>query len=360
MTSNEFEPQNNNTNNEPEKEQEVMEFTGIIHDNQTPKRKKKKFNIKTFLRSFIIALVIVLLAFLGWRIGVFASDYFSAIKSGMSHSQAFNYAWTNTVDFVDDITGDDKEPVLTDKNILIIGSDKHKINADVIMLVHLDAEAKSVDIISVLRDTGITVNGRTYKINASLQLGGEDFVVEKVEGLLGVEIDNYVFLNYEGFREVIDAIDGVDFYVPQDMYYVDPEQDLYINLKEGQQHLNGDKAEQLVRFRQYPMGDVQRTQVQRDFVTAIYQQKLNSGLLKNKSLVPAVMKFVDTDISLDDAIDYVNFVKDFNPDSIHAHVMPHIIQEGSPYVKPNKAEINALFEEIEERNTPKEETTENE
>ena len=349
MTNNEFDSQNKK-DEEPIAEPEMMEFTAIIHDRVPRKKTRIKFNVKVFLRSLIITLLIGALAFFGWRAGVFISDYVTALNNGMTGSQALQYAWNGTVDFFNDIVDGDEEEIPEDKNVLIIGSDKHKINADVIMLAHLDSEAKTVDIISVLRDTRIYVNGRYHKINASLQLGGEKFVVEQVEDLFDISIDNYIFLNYEGFREVIDAVDGVDFYVPQDMYYNDPEQDLYINLREGQQHLNGNKAEQLVRFRRYPMGDIQRTKVQRDFVTALYQQKLNSDLLKNKSFVPAVMKFIDTDVKLDDAMQYVTFVRDFNPDSIYAHVMPHIIEESSPYVKPDKNGIVKMFEEIETRN----------
>ena len=274
---------------------------------------KKRFNFKIFLRSFFLTLLVAGLMLVAWRGGIFAVDYFAARRDGMSPKEAAAYAWSDATGFFVDLADNVSPVMLTDKKILVIGSDKNKINADVIMLVQLNAKTKSVDIISVLRDTMVKMNGRTYKINAALQLGGEEYVVEQVEDLLGVEIDNYVFLNYEGFRKVIDAIDGVDFYVPQDMFYEDPYQDLYINLKEGQQHLDGDKAEQLVRFRRYIMGDVKRTEVQRDFVMAIYKQKLNSSLVKRiKTLVPAVMDFVDTDIGLQDALQYANFVKDFD------------------------------------------------
>ncbi len=350
MKNNSFDPEEINPGKDNQTEPEMMEFTAIIHDEQYNKsnKQKKHFNVKVFLRSLCITLLIALLIFAGWRIGAFATDYFSAKKSGMSSEEAFEFAWSGTVAFFTNIVEEVSPVMLSDKNVLIIGSDKSKINADVIMLVKLDSETKSVDLISILRDTKMTVNGRSYKLNASLQLGGEEFVVEQVEKLLNVDIDNYVFVNYEGFREVIDAIGGVDFYVPQDMYYVDPEQDLYINLKEGQQHLDGDKAEQLVRFRQYPMGDIQRTQVQRDFLMAVYKQKLNSNLLKSyKTLIPAVMNFVDTDVSATEALQYANFVKDFNPDAITSYQMPYKIIEGSPYVLADSEAIAEMFEQIE-------------
>lgn len=347
MTYNEY--NSGDENNSSGKEQEFMEFTGVIHDSPRRKKKKVHFNFKVFLRSLFTTLLIAFIVLAGWRVGVFTVDFFTAKNNGLSTSEAFSYAWNGTVNFFAEIVEDVSPVMLTDKNILVIGSDENKINADVIMLVRLDAQTKSVDIISVLRDTMIKVNGRSYKINASLQLGGEEFVAEQVENILGVDIDNYVFINYKGFKEVIDAIGGVDFYVPQDMFYNDPEQDLYINLREGQQHLDGSKAEQLVRFRQYPMGDIQRTQVQRDFVLAIYKQKLNSGLLKNyKELIPAVMGFVDTNVGVTDALQYAGFIKDFNPDSINSYQMPVKIVEGSPYVHADTAAIDKMMKEIEE------------
>ena len=353
MNYNEFEPEEN-------KNQEEIELYYIPENEKKPSKKRPFLNLKVFFRSLFSTLLIAILVIFAWRAGVFAVDYFSAKKDGMSSSEAFTYAWSGTVDFFAGIVDEVSPVMLTDKNILVIGSDQSKINADVIMLVQLDAKTKSVDVISVLRDTLIKYNGRNYKINAALHLGGEEFLVEQVEDVLNVKIDNYVFLSYDGFREIIDALGGVDFYVPQNMYYHDPEQNLLINLKEGQQHLDGNKAEQLVRFRQYPMGDIQRTQVQRDFLVALYKQKLNSDIVKNyKTIVPAVMEFLDTDIGIQDALQYVNFVSKFDINSISTYLMP-----GEPkyinnisYVIADPVEINNMFEEIERSHQKSEDET---
>ena len=323
--------------------------------------KKSRFNFKVFLRSLFLTLLVAGLMLVAWRGGIFAVDYITARREGMTPQEAMAYAWNGAADFFVDLADNVSPVMLTDKKILVIGSDKNKINADVIMLVQLNAKTKSVDIISVLRDTMVKMNGRTYRINAALQLGGEEYLVEQVEDLLGVEIDNYVFLNYEGFREVIDAIGGVDFYVPQDMFYEDPYQDLYINLKEGQQHLDGDKAEQLVRFRRYTMGDVKRTEVQRDFVMALYKQKINSSLVKNvKTLVPAVMEFVDTDINLQDALQYANFVKDFDENAMTAYQMPGEAKmvNGASYFIADTEAIDEMLRTIAESHMPRSEEDE--
>lgn len=361
MNYNGIGPEDNLPDNAPREEDFITEQDDKFNTKKHKKQGKKHFNFKTFLRSLFLTLLIAGLMLVAWRGGIFAVDYFEARRNGMSPSEAAAYAWQDAIHFFVELADNVSPVMLTDKRILVIGSDKEKINADVMMLVQLNAKSKTVDIISVLRDTMVKINGRTYKINASLQLGGEDFVVEQVEDLLDVKIDNYVFLNYEGFRKVIDAIDGVDFYVPQDMFYEDPYQDLYIDLKEGQQHLDGDKAEQLVRFRRYPMGDVKRTEVQRDFIIALYKQKINSSLVKRVgSLVPAIMDFVDTDIGLQDAIQYANFVKGFDEEAITSYQMPGEAKDinGISYFVADTDGIEKMFETIKKSHMPQDDTDE--
>ena len=361
MNYNGIGPEDNLPDNAPLEEDFIAGQNDKSEKEKHKEQRTKRFNLKTFLRSLFLTLLIAGLMLVAWRGGIFAVDYFEARRNGMSPSEAAAYAWQDAIHFFVELVDNVSPVMLTDKRILVIGSDKEKINADVMMLVQLNAKSKTVDIISVLRDTMVKINGRTYKINASLQLGGEDFVVEQVEDLLGVKIDNYVFLNYEGFRKVVDAIDGVDFYVPQDMFYEDPYQDLYIDLKEGQQHLDGDKAEQLVRFRRYPMGDVKRTEVQRDFVIALYKQKINSSLVKRVgSLVPAVMDFVDTDIGLQDAIQYANFVKGFDEEAITSYQMPGEAKDinGISYFVADTDGIEKMFETIKKSHMPQNETDE--
>jgi len=120
MTSNDFE--SNNKNKKNEQEPEMMEFTAIVENNRASKKKKVKFNPKVFLRSLLMTLLIAVLAFVGWRAGVFISDYITALNNGMSSSQALQYAWNGTVDFFSDMVDPAPEKVYEDKNILVIGA----------------------------------------------------------------------------------------------------------------------------------------------------------------------------------------------------------------------------------------------
>ncbi|MDP4118696.1 MAG: LCP family protein [Bacillota bacterium] len=331
----------------------------------SPRKKRRlrnKINIKVFLRSLLLTLLVAGFMIVAWRAGIFAVQYVNARHAGMSASEAASYAWSDSVGFFVDIADNISPVMLKNKNILVIGSDEKKVNADVIMLVQFDTASKSVDIVSVMRDTKVVINGRIWKINASLHMGGEAFLIKQVEDLLGVNIDNYVVLSYSGFKKAIDALGGVDFYVPQDMHYTDPTQNLYINLKEGQQHLNGDKAEQLVRFRHYKMGDVKRTEVQRDFMKALYKQKLNSSIVKQiPKLVPALMDFVGTDMGIQEALQYANFVSNFDTNALHTYQMPGVPKniKGLSYFIADPDGITEMYNEIERSHQEKLDTDKN-
>ena len=99
-----------------------------------------------------------------------------------------------------------------------------------------------------------------------------------LEGVSEIELwmTDYAMVNFDVFARVVDLFGGVDFDVPVDMDYEDPYQDLYIHLKAGEQHLNGEEALQVMRFRSgYAMADLERVNVQRNFVQAAMDQWLN-------------------------------------------------------------------------------------
>lgn len=182
------------------------------------------------------------------------------------------------------------------KNIVIMGMDGEGLRSDVLMVAFLNGTDGKINLLSVPRDTRVRINDKYYKINSAYALGKEEQTIETLENLLDIKIDNYVKFSFETFRNVIDALGGVDFDVPQDMFYEDPYQDLYIDLKAGMQHLDGAKAEQLVRFRQYPMGDEARIAVQQDFMRALVKQKLN---LKTALQMPKIMEEIKKNIETD-------------------------------------------------------------
>lgn len=183
-------------------------------------------------------------------------------------------------------------------NILVLGVDVEAKLTDVMMLCQIDPVDKEVNIISIPRDTKVKVNGSTMKINASFSHGGVEQVIRTVKNLTGLPVHHYVLINTAAFRDTIDALGGVDFNVPQNMDYEDPLQNLYIHLKKGYQHLDGDKSEQLVRFRRYTNGDIDRIKVQQDFMMALIDQKLSATyVVKIPEVYEIVAKNTNTDMT---------------------------------------------------------------
>lgn len=213
---------------------------------------------------------------------------------------------------------------------VIAGVDRVAGATDTIMIGCYDLDKNEVNIISIPRDTRMYIANKYRKINTAYGIRkngvkrGMNGTIEAVKRLTGVtEVNHYVEFDLQAFRDTIDALGGVDFDVPQNMYYNDGEQGLHINLKKGMQHLNGDKAEQLVRFRNYPMGDIDRVKVQQDFIKAIAEQKLNIGIVeKAPELFGVVKENIRTDLYLDDIMKYTYNLKDLKAENVHLYSLP--------------------------------------
>ncbi len=213
-------------------------------------------------------------------------------------------------------------PIITDSyarrenvyNFLVLGVDRAANLSDVIMVVSYDVAEQNIHVLSLPRDTYINVGSSYHKLNAyfsasynrSASRGAERYrdaieaMASFIENGLCIRLDRYVCMDTAGFREIIDAIGGVDMEVPFDMDYEDPEQDLYIHLKAGYQHLNGEKAEQFVRFRSgYLEGDIGRISAQRLFLTALANQvKTKLDLSSAVSIAKTALQYVTTDLSV--------------------------------------------------------------
>lgn len=162
--------------------------------------------------------------------------------------------------------------------ILLAGTDKSGDRTDTVMLLSVDRSAKRLTLLSIPRDTKVNSTYTPHKINIAYGVNGKDqegmeALMDYVTELVGFRPDGYVLIDLDVFVDLVDKMDGVKFDVPCDMDYSDPAQDLTIDLKAGMQRLNGEQAMGLVRFRSgYAMADLQRVNVQRDFMLAAMHQ----------------------------------------------------------------------------------------
>lgn len=234
-------------------------------------------------------------------------------------------------------------------NIVVLGVDEDGTRTDTIFVAHYDSISESIELLSVPRDTRVSPSdavkekvksaGRSIpsvlKINEVHAYAGQDVgpecTVLQLEDLLGINVDHYVKVSTASFRALVDAVGGVDMYVPRNMYKNALEPNgggIMINLKEGQQHLDGSAAEQLVRFRDYPEGDVERVRTQQLFMQALMSKILTTdSLLSNISnLINVAYEHIDTNLSISDALKYVNYINQVDLSRITTETIPGVGQ----------------------------------
>jgi len=215
-------------------------------------------------------------------------------------------------------------------NLMVLGLDRDETRCDVIMLFHFVPSTSSLSILSVARDTRVLSDGIFTRINTLYSKGGEKKVAEKITEITGLPVHYYITVDFKGFREIIDALDGVEFYVPFRMNYDDPVQNLHIHLKKGLQVLNGKKAEQLVRYRKgnfkgqgYSEGDLGRINMQQEFMKALIKQKMNIRYISRfHKIFDILRQYVKTNITIADVTQYIGSISKVNSDEIKTFTLP--------------------------------------
>ncbi|MEP6490792.1 LCP family protein [Microcoleus vaginatus GB2-A3] len=205
-------------------------------------------------------------------------------------------------------------------NILILGIDGvpepaagPKIfngRSDTILLFHLDPRDKSISLLSVPRDTKVEVPGMSFsKISEANATGGAALATQLVSSMLNnTKIERYVRVSSSAFRELVDLLGGVEVFVPRAMSYTDTAQKLKINLAKGWQTLNGEQAEQFVRFRNDGLGDIGRIQRQQSLIQAIRDRLASpSVLVRLPQIVRLMQKYVDTNLNYEEILTLANF-----------------------------------------------------
>ncbi len=196
---------------------------------------------------------------------------------------------------------------------------------DTMLLLRFDPEKRKLAVLSVPRDTRtyIAEHGMT-KINEANYYGGPALSAKSVSELLGgVGIDRYMTINVQGVEALINALGGVTVNVPQDMKYQDDSQHLYINLKAGKQHLDGEKAQQLLRFRYDNKGDIGRIQRQQMMMRALMEQALNpTTVARLPKILNVVQSHIDTNLTVEELVALVGFASQVNRSNTQMLMVP--------------------------------------
>lgn len=251
------------------------------------------------------------------------------------------------------------EPVDRRVNILLLGVDDGDPDArndetrrsDTMIVVSYQPEDGSVNLLSIPRDTRVSIPGRKGedKITHAFAYGGVALARRTVEDFLNIPVHYHVILDWKGFTEVIDILGGVSLYVERPMNYEDPYAGLKIHLARGYQHLDGVRAGYYVRFRHDELGDIGRVQRQQRFVHALMDEMMQLGtLLKLPSLVSSISRHVETDMTLFTMAKLANAVKSLPADSLQTEMLPGAFAtvDGLSYWVPDRQQTREIVERL--------------
>ncbi|WP_251551938.1 LCP family protein [Neobacillus muris] len=200
---------------------------------------------------------------------------------------------------------EEKDPI----SILLVGVDERegdKGRTDSMLVVTVNPEKQSTKILSIPRDTRTKLinknnpnKNRIDKINAGYAYGGIEESIDTVENFLNVPIDYYIQVNMEGFKDIVDAVGGIDV---DNQYAFELDG---VRLKKGPQHLDGTEALQYARMRKAdPRGDFGRAERQREVISKIIDKgKSISTLTKYDDILAALEENIKTNLTLSDIID---------------------------------------------------------
>ena len=327
------------------------------------KNKKKKMKL---WKKILIVIILILLIAGGWFI-------YRTQKNGGGIS-----GMLATVVGHDENT----KKSLGEFKILLLGISTDQTGVDLtdtIIVASYNPNTQKATLLSIPRDTytGKTPSKATAyeKINSLYNRKHRpDETLEAVNKITGLGIEYYAVIKTEALIELVDAIGGVTFNVPMDMYYNDKMQDLHINLKKGEQLLDGDKAEQLVRFRhnddgtsypeEYGDNDTGRMRTQREFIMATIKQTAKpENIFKLGQILEIAEKNIITNIDFDVAKDYIPYIVEFNTENMLTETLPgenkYVTATSTWMFFYDEEETESLIQELFYDRDIQEETTEN-
>lgn len=286
-----------------------------VKETKVNKKKKSHIVLKIFLIILLIALIVG---------GIFA---YKVYKNG-----------GGLTGIVTTLIGTDPEKAknMPDFYCLLMGKSQNM--TDTIIVAKYSPNTGNAALLSIPRDSFVGKNKKAAtasdKINSKYQISPQK-TLDAVNDLTGLNIKYYVTIDTAALRHLVDAIGGVTFNVPINMDYDDSSQDLYIHLKAGEQLLNGEQAEWVVRFRHnnngtsYPVSygdnDLGRMRTQREFIMEVAKQTLKiENITKINEILKIAEEEVETNIDWNTMSNYIPALMNFKPENIRTETLPGV------------------------------------
>lgn len=277
--------------------------------------------MKHFFKTFFISLTLF---------AVIAVAAIFIYMKNHSYESDYNMAWAESK--LPDGSDERSSEIVGSRRINVLLAGLEDTRTDTIMLATYDKAEKKASVISIPRDTHYSRKDMMYtgsnKINSINSVRGIDGLKSKIEEILGIPVHNYVSIDYDGVRAIVDAIGGVEVDIPFYMKYDDPFADppLHIDFQPGLTTLNGDNAIEFLRFRHgnpgyesYPGGDLDRIKAQQGFILSAAKKAIGPNL---PAVISSVYPYVDTDFSLPEALSLAMNIVGMDTGNIDFYTLP--------------------------------------
>ena len=225
--------------------------------------------------------------------------------------------------------------------VLIMGVSTDQAGVDLtdtIMVASYNPNSQRAVLLSIPRDSFTGKNTKkataSEKINAIYNLTKDpQETLDAVNELTGLDIKYYMVVKTEALIELVDAIGPIEYDVPTNMNYDDPTQDLHIHINKGMQEIDGEKAEQLLRFRknndgttfpaEYGDNDIGRMRNQREFIMAVIDQTVTAGnITKLGQILDIASRNLITNVDFNAIKDYLPYAVEFSTANMQTEVLP--------------------------------------
>jgi LCP family protein required for cell wall assembly len=268
------------------------------------------------------------------------------------------------------LVGTDARTGLTPEEQLTLGAADTGTNlSDTIILAHVDPETDHVTMVQFPRDLYVPIaDGGTQKINSAYSTGRSN-LVNTVENLTDLDINHYAEVNLAGFRDLVDAVGGVDICISEPIPF-DAHTGIEITEENlGMVHFDGDLALRYVRSRHaFSTGDFARIENQQKFLAAALNKVTSVGTFFNIGRLRKLYSVAGDNVRTDDhttikgLYDLLRRFRSFTPDGYEAYTVPNLgttsitLSSGEPYsvVQPDWPAIRVLFDAIKNNESPAE------
>jgi LCP family protein required for cell wall assembly len=316
------------------------------------RRRRRRWQIAGIVASFLLLGATGTLAYLYDRLEEIVQKPVPEVQAEQNEIDPFNAL----------LVGSDSREGLTEEEQLLFGADEvGGERADTIILAHVDPSNNRVTMIQFPRDLYVPIDGNgSNKVNTALA-GGPSPLVRTVEDLTGLDVNHYAQVNIAGFRDIVDAIGGVEVCIPEPIPF-DPKTGIEVTEEEvGMVKFDGERALRFVRSRNYATGDFQRIANQQKFMSAALNKVTSTSTFFRPGRLIGLYDAVGDNLVLDEGTKLSRLLsigrrlRSFDPETYEAYIVPNLgttTNEVGSVVLPDEEAMEVMFDAVAANESP--------